>query len=642
MSVSFATTAAWGIVVLAAFVGWGGALGSWLFGQRRIDAGLRAAWGMALTILAGGIACLFGVGSRGMVFTFVALGCGLALVELFRSPPRFDASAIAAHWKEHPGSALLICLCIAVALLQYLASICNLHFNPNDDFIAYFPFAEQILETGTLFDPFSTRRVMSFGGHSFLHAVVLAGSASYRLHMLDQGICLLVTALLILGSRTKGRSGLPALLALLVLLTLPDIRINTYSELSGVALFYALYRTLMWLDEREGEDRTVASAIVVALVASAICTLRSNYMAVCVPMVALSYAHLFWKGGTARRQRVREAAIAALLSFAFLAPWMLMSYRSSGTPLFPILRGHFNDAFPMLQNAANWHRQLSDLVATVTHQRLIPTFPLLFIAGVLLPDRGPRKPLHTLLLSGVIGWVLLVHTLASDVPSFERYVYGFLVAGAIAVTTRISMHGNESSGARHKITQVGRTLAAAAALGQLFLMSSPAIINHEMLLARITVLPRLPILDPHAMPVAASYRALQSRVPPHAPLLVMVDFPFLFDFVRNDIYNIDTAAAVSPPPGFPYFRGPEAIADYLRGQPIRYLTFVRPQQSFSLYRRDSWEGQNKDPQAFWHAQAPVYLDLFDNLEKLALSRKRLYDDGALVLLDLAQRNEPRR
>jgi hypothetical protein len=637
MSASFATTATWGLVVLVAFVGWGGALGRWLFPERQVDVGLRAAWGMAFTILAGGTASLFSLASRWMVLAFVVLGFGLALAHAFRHLPRIGVAAVAKHSIAEPGSALLLCGCVAGALLQYVGSICNIHFNSNDDFVAYFPFAKQILDTGTLFDPFSTRRVMSFGGHSLLQAVVLAGSAGFRLHMLDQGICLLAAALLILGCKRKGHSGLPALLALIILLTLRDIRANTYSEMSGVVLFYGLYRTLMWLDEQPGDQRWVSSACIVALVASATCTLRSNYMAVCIPMVALSYAHRVWKGEGTRRRQLEETASAAGFSFMFLLPWMLMSYRSSGTPLFPILRGHFNDAFPMMQKPGNWQQQVAALVGTVTQHDLIPTLFVLFLAGFLLPDRGSRRPLHALLLSSIIGWILLVHTLASDVPSFERYVYGFVVAVALAVTTQIAIPVDESTHVRSAVVRSGRVIAAAGALGQIFLMSGPTLMNYDLLLHRVAVLPRIPIRPPRPMPVIAAYRALQERVPPGQTLLVMVDYPFLFDFTRNDIYNIDTAAAVSPPPGFPYFRGAEAIAEYLDGQSIRYLTFVTPQKSLSLYRRDSWEGQKMHPEAFWHTHAPVYLDLFDNLEVLASSRKHLYDDeNGLVLLDLKQ------
>jgi hypothetical protein len=643
MSGSFATTAVWGLIVLSSFTGWGGALAACLFRKRQIDIGLSTAWGMAFTVVIGGPALLFNLASREVLIAFVVLGCVLALSQLARAlPSSIDIAVLTARWKARPGSALLLGVCVGAALLQYVFSVCNLRFNPNDDFVAYFPFARQILEQGTLFDPFSTRRALSFGGHSLLHAIVLAGSASYRLHMLDQGICVLIAVLLVIGSRKEagsteaGRFELCALLAVLLLLTLPDIRVNTHSEMSGVVLFYGLYRTLIWLVEAHDDRSAVANAAVVALLASAICTLRSNYIAACLPMIALSYAHFVWIGDGMRRQRLREALWATGFVVVFLVCWMTLSYRSSGTPLFPILQGHFNDSFTILQRPGQWQEQLADFVRTVMKNRLMPTFPLLFLASALLPDRAARRPLRSLFLGGAIAWVMLVHTIASDVPSAERYVYGFLVTGAIAATTGIAFSSDAATGWRATAVRVGRTMAAAGALGQLVLVGAVAVNTHEAMVRTVMVLARVPIRAPELMPLAARYRVLQSQVPEGASLLIMVDHPFLFDFKRNDIFNVDTAAAVSPPPGFPYFRGPDAVATYLRGQSIRYLVFVRPEQSISLYRRDHWKGLRNDPESIWHPQAAFYLDVFDNFENLASSRLHLYDDGTFVLLDLEQ------
>ena len=41
--------------------------------------------------------------------------------------------------------------------------------------------------------------------------------------------------------------------------------------------------------------------------------------------------------------------------------------------------------------------------------------------------------------------------------------------------------------------------------------------------------------------------------------------------------------------------------------------------------------------AYWRACAPFYLKAFDRFESLATSRKRLYDDGKIIALDLAVR-----
>jgi hypothetical protein len=626
MSGSFVITALWGLLVLVAFLGWGGAIAAWLFPSRPSDPGLRAVWGMSLALLAGGLACLLHVASFA-IHAFLIVGALLAATQAIRARATFqiDRNAWWRELREKPGSSLLLVLCVAAVGIQYLASIWNIEFNPNDDFIAYFPFAKQILQQGTLFDPFSTRRAMSLGGQSFLHALVLAGVPGFRLHLLDQGICTVMAALLLFGDARESRW--PRLLALLVLITLPDIRANTYPQMSGTVIFYGIYRTLAWLD---GAERTVLrNALIVALVGSAACTLRSNFIAVAVPLLAISYLFLFRKGS--RMQPLKEAGAAAGFAFLFLLPWMVLSQQSSGTPLFPLLKGNFNNAFPMLQAPTNWHQQIKDFAGTMQGNRLLYPFPLLFIAGLLLVESNPRKPVKSLLFASLIGWLLLVHTLASDIPSFARYVEGFVVAGALAVI--MSSAGTPLRRMRQHAVLVATALAVAV---QLFLVGGAALNAYSHALSKLRIVLPLPIRALQDTPAAKGVRALQARVPVGAPMLVMVDHPFLFDFRRNPIYNADTAAAVSPPPGFPYFQGAERVAAYLRSQSITHLAYTRPERAISLFNRKVWERQASEDHFLWRAQAPYYLDIFSNFERLAETRRRTYEDDFLLLVDLSQ------
>ncbi len=73
--------------------------------------------------------------------------------------------------------------------------------------MAYRSYIRQFLDTGTLLDGFSFRRVGAYGGQSLLQAFVLALSNRDRVHILDNGICLLLTFGLITGYRgSVGRS----------------------------------------------------------------------------------------------------------------------------------------------------------------------------------------------------------------------------------------------------------------------------------------------------------------------------------------------------------------------------------------------------------------------------------------------------
>ena len=64
----------WGIFLLLSFIGLGSLLSRFLFPQKEVDWGQRAAWGVALTIFLGGILNLFGAISRTTVLFLIEIG----------------------------------------------------------------------------------------------------------------------------------------------------------------------------------------------------------------------------------------------------------------------------------------------------------------------------------------------------------------------------------------------------------------------------------------------------------------------------------------------------------------------------------------------------------------------------------------
>jgi len=139
------------------------------------------------------------------------------------------------------------------------------------------------------------------------------------------------------------------------------------------------------------------------------------------------------------------------------------------------------------------------------------------------------------------------------------------------------------------------------------------------------------------LPKDEAYRALQDSVPAGARMLAMVDEPFWFDFRRNPIDIVDLPGAVSPAPGMP-LDDDEKLATYLHGRGYRYVAFVRPASSKSLYRRTHWARELASPDApIWKQSAPFYLNIFDRWDGLATSRTHTYDDGQIVALDLESR-----
>ena len=75
---------------------------------------------------------------------------------------------------------------------------------------------------------------------------------------------------------------------------------------------------------------------------------------------------------------------------------------------------------------------------------------------------------------------------------------------------------------------------------------------------------------------AEEYAAAQARLPADARLASAAGRPYLFRFDRQVVHTLDFVGAVSPTPGMPFFKGPEALARYLRDLGYTHLAFSPP------------------------------------------------------------------
>jgi hypothetical protein len=148
------------------------------------------------------------------------------------------------------------------------------------------------------------------------------------------------------------------------------------------------------------------------------------------------------------------------------------------------------------------------------------------------------------------------------------------------------------------------------------------------------------LVDPprsHLDPADAPYAALQRAVPQHATLLVLLDQPSRLDFKRNRIFLWDQPGNVSPPPHLPIGQGPQALARYLLDQGVRYVAYS---SRYNYVWEDLLRGP-VPPRDGAHAGpairniARLYMDVATNLQKLTATRKLLYADHGIYVLDLA-------
>jgi hypothetical protein len=622
--------ALWGVVLLASFAGWGSGVARVAFPTQEPDLGLRLSWGMAAVVTVGGIACMVSLAYRSLLLVLVL--AGIVFEYRYLRDRRARAAAPRAPTPSRPiGTTIALVVVAILAGVQYYAGAGGERLTL-DDFQSYLIFPQRILSTGTLIEPFSMRRLAAYGGQSLMQALTLIGSGSVlQIPLFDMGICLVAVLALVIGDRHRQRVGL-WLLPVALVLTLPNIRYSSTSVLSGTVFFLALFRTASWPAVAAAPPRRAAA--VLGMLAAAASTLRQSYIVPAAVFLAILYTPALFRAlrssGADRWRRLADVAAAPAAMFVCLLPWAVVSYRSSATFLFPLLHGNYRTDYGPLVSDSHYIDRGAFLWVNILHCHPIVTLPLFLLAAVLIPWRSTRGALTALTGASVLGFVALVLSFPlSDEFSMARYYSGFVVATALASALYASSLP-WADWRRDRFRYGVAALIIVASVWQIIRVAQTSGYHYVSSYAHIRAAARTPSsLAEEDQP----YRLLQARTPVGAPLMAMLDRPYRLDFRRNDIDVIDLPGYVSPPPGMPV-EDDEALVDYLTTLGVRYLAVVRSTESESAYLRRGWERMSQD-HSVWQ-NAPVYiLKAFDRFDSLAMSRVRLYDDGKMVLLDLA-------
>ncbi len=638
-------TAVWSLLVVVSFAGWGSLMRFAVARRDRVDLGLRTVWGASAVCACGGLLASFSLMNRSAAFVVVEAGLALAIgaVILERRAVSLRVRKLAHAALSEPGLAVASAIVGCIFAIHYLGGIADSHTNPYDDDIAYLSFVRRMLDTGAVIEPFSLRRLSALGGQTLFLEIVALRAVPSQANTFDRSICLLMISLLIVGYRSKARKvpWFVALGTLFFLLSLPNLSINTASYYSGVAFFLGLFRTAVWLDQRE--RRPWQNALPLASVAAATCTLRQNYIVVSAVTVVALYVSKFLTSRDSLKSRARtqgvEPAFAALFTLAALGPWFVMAWQSNRTFFYPLMAGTANPAMQFQSGSSTILRELGLELGTLLDGLPVKLLGVFLFAALLLKDTSSRRPTHSFLIGSAAGFVALVHGLTQgDSSTLGRYAAGFLVVIPLAVILVTSTQWNGDT----RFTRcafvaatafVGVVATWAESRPQLLTFYSRALRNIEQLNASF---PRGPDTDP---PEVSLYQQLQASVPVGAKLGVLLDEPYHFDFSRNQISNLDMPGYSSTKPGIPYFQGSEAVETYFRSLGIRYLAYVSIGYSRYHYRRDYWVQEVADEQEVWRAHAPYVIDFLDNLTSLDSRHRRAFASRGLVVVDL---EEPRR
>jgi hypothetical protein len=598
----------WGCVVLMSWIGWGQIIAS-LTGaipKGQSDLALLAGWGSCAVIFFGGILNATATCGVAPIAALTAIGFSAGLLALFRAR---------SHFRFEPAYLPLI----AVALLIYSASVIwRSTWNANDDFMAYLIYPVKMLQTGAAIDPFSLRRLSTLGGQAFLEAQLLLVGRPENIFMIDIGLGgLLACAIVVSMMRRAGASLALASAAGIACLLIPmGRRLNSASAMLPLAEFLVLFGTLHLLSQASGAARKRSSWIA-GLICAAIATLRPNFLPIAGLAVLLTelLRPIPWS------QAISETIHAAAAGLVAILPWCWALNAAAGSWFYPVFKGNAQYGLSLLSA----HLSLAGEIRFIVGFFLRPK--MLFLAALgAVGIVGARAPAKSLWIAAMIGTAVVVAQFTnSDYQNLSRYTLPPIAAATLAIW--IDM--DASAGFRKAIGQCLIIALAVLTLGYAC-ASGSGLIRQSLQSIRLAMR-NDPIYSPDA---PALYAQAQAAIAPGKRVLTMVEMNFLLDYRRNQIESIDWPGFASPAPGLPFFKGPQALAEYLRAQGIQTLMavdFDHPNPSV-LCRHPYEDPAYNDPQ--FRSSAPYVLDLMKNIDQLAQPSALLFDQDGLRVITL--------
>jgi hypothetical protein len=618
MGANYSDIILWAVFLFLGYFGFGEFLVRSLKRPEFMDLGWasKVALGMCITIFLGSALMVFKLATAVGLVSIAAMGFCLAVFyigqEFLKPLPDSKSkrgSKLGLEKKSDFGW-LYLSIPAAFALLTFGTSIYwPFQYDPNDDWVAYLTFPERILQTGTLIEPFSQRRIFSLCGQSILLAQIMVVAAPESAHLLDRGFGTLILFGVIMEATRNTAKTWQWVRALLLLtaVTISVPRINTSSSVLGVCMMFCFFQFsiravqllpnwILW--------------IIPSLVLAGASSLRFTYALTCSGVLV---GFLAWRIVSSSFkswfQNLCHLLFSGLLTFGFLLPLMFVSWESSGTPIYPPFVG--NGVPDFFYSSTNMGFLQDAKVAL--QLMLIPEMSLFLITFPVLYFTKSDRAHFCLVIAIVVVILVFIAGVKSSgnaaTWTMDFYRFGFpLYAVAFFWILTSVLENPKSRSYLHPQVM---------AFCSLFLISltqiQPAMKEaHE----KISVIQ----LQSNGFQFSASklkplYDELQNRTREGDPIFAVVDAPYLLNYKRNPIANVDNIGAASPPPHIPFHQGPKAVRDYLKKAGYKYLLAVDFNKAVFLYNKNVMS--NHPRVEFRDFSKKYVLDFLNNVDHIA-------------------------
>lgn len=615
-----------------------------------LPGGVTPAVGFCLFLVACGPVELFHLGTGALFSLMLAFGlaCEAAtLATALRRPAarlRSLASALHGHglWQALAWAAMAAVVVLVMLRWVYAA------YNMWDDYQGYLVFPNRILQQGWLGDDvLDLRRVeMGLGGASYLSALFLAVLDSSEIRAVDAGVGSLLILMLLLSQARRNRLGGPKTLILFgawaFFIALAPL-VNTSAHLTAGALFLAF---IVLMREWGMRPPTLSAHVLIGLLLAGAAILKAQYL---VPAIVFPASVVLWRFWQERSPAALSGAlVAAVTAVVLFVPWMWASHLSIGSAFFPFLGTSTSHSGSM--------GHITSVTVIVLH--IAHNLSFCAAAGALAyaiarqTQDAARGGLAAIAAADITVLVVLFNVALSG--AVFRYYYSFTVLPLLFLLCEFL--GSIEPGQMRLYARRPLAWACALAFG-VFVWQIASGTDNDTAATAVTM--RLPDdLQSHlerpnvdgndvvlGSPLflrsatfaarAEELRKLQLAVPAEAPLVALLDFPFVLDFRRQPIYVLDFPGTAGPGAGLPFDGPAEAVAEYLRSQGLRYLAFTYFNQA--LHTAETFKTLTADDSYVLRTAAARTLAVQARIGELKRIYPAVYDDRRSYVLDLATR-----
>jgi len=581
--------------------------------------------GLGALMFLGGVLNLLRL-AYGWVFDGLILGGILLAVYFRKSRPSLPQNRN--EWFYVAVLGLVIALIIGFTISTQLPPRA---YNFHDDYEKYFSHPVRMLQTGTLFGSSLTGiGIQTLGGQAFLHGIVLNHFPVQYINGVDAVFGLLLCLLLTVSAVPRRLAFLPiSLLGLLMVFSINPQYVNVSALYMGSAFMMALILLFSRSNKPVGEGSNhLPPPVLAGLLAAALVALKSSFVLFPVLQAAFFCAALILFRVNIRHIS-RWCLSTALMTFIFLAPWLLLHLphylhwsNAAAQSAVAVSTGEVLNLFsldPLFYGASFAHY-------TVVALSIVVSAFALFLWKLTTRNPSNSANFAGLAASGsaiFVSYLFLVK-LGSGLVDYSvnlRYTIPFLIAGAPAVITLSCVLAAGEGSAKLRNFLVAAMLSLELLIVAGFSENLVMRIKQASQSGNILAFSGL-AAQPHFLEynrevlygkVGSRVAEAQKRVPYGRKLVAWVMTPFYLDFKRNVIYDVDPSGLDSPWTAMP----PEA--EYFM---MEYAGFaVRPIGVYYDYL--NYAGRQSAAQSC--------LDFLRTVWTLRKDADVLYDDGRIIV-----------